>query len=319
MDTIDKIFSSKKGILAADESENTMNKRLEFVGVKPTLENRNKWREILIETKNIENYISGIILFEETLNHKVGDTSYTDFLHAKGILVGIKVDQGLEKVGQDGFYTKGLEGLDLRIDNFKQKGVTFTKWRSVYQIKNNSLDEELMKRNNSDLVKYAKIVLEKELTPILEPELLRTKGYDTEIGQKIHQKILVSLISNLKEQQIPFDKIIIKTNFSAGGLDSELLSEQVCKDTMRTLKTLPSNLGGLVFLSGGFNTEDSIEYLRLVSRDAKEKGIGFPISFSYGRALQQNALKIWKGPENNEAKVKEILSRDFKATSEALI
>ena len=341
---IEKIFTEGKGILAADESIPTIGKRFDAIEVENTEDNRRAWRDLLFTTGGLEKYISGVILFEKTLDQRssTGDT-FLEVLRKKGISVGVKVDGGTQDFESDESgekITKGLEALDKNCIVLKEKGVEFTKWRAVFNI--NSTDQ-LIDRNTSDLAEYAHIAQLNGLVPIVEPEVLF--NYDkilptSEDAKKTFMKVFHTLFLKLKERGVVLEEIILKTAFvqsrqsheitettksilkgmPEGGIiyREESESLRIARETMDIFaEVLPSNLGGVAFLSGGLSPLMSAEYLNETVRRGADVGFKIPITFSYGRALQSDALQVWKGDTHKVSAAKEILSEEFRWDSEA--
>ena len=288
---IEKIFRNKKGILAADESVNTMNKRLRENGIEENEENRRLFRHTLFSVKGIEKYISGVILFDESFWQSGEDEIlFTDKLKSKNISVGIKVDMGLEDFGEGEKVSKGLDNLEERIQRYK--GVAeFAKWRVVYNVEPSS---SLIKRNNDTLAEYARIVVKNGIVPILEPEILMDGSHTISEMKSVANNILLDLFKRVEAKKVPFSSIILKTGFILPGNEStqHIEKEIIAKETIELFnEVIPEDIGGIVFLSGGLSPTSASDYLKEISQRNNFK---YPLTFSFGRALQGEGLSVWK-------------------------
>ena len=312
MNYINKLFENKKGIMAIDESDSTANKRLADVNAEETKENRDKWRELIIKTKDLEKYISALLLFTGTFDQTIDGENYIEIVKRKGILPIVKLDGGLADFNDVEKYTQGLDILKDKARKFKDRGALFTKWRAVFNMNTNDREPsaEVIEKNVSDLVEYAKIIIEVGMTPILEPELLRVGNHSIEEAQVVHKRILELLVQKLISNSVQMNEIIIKTNFTTSGEsnENEENAEEVAEKTIETFKALPDDIGGLVFLSGGISNEKSFSFLEASTKLAKTSGIQFPISFCFGRTFQRDGLIKWAGlSENEEDAMNQIL------------
>lgn len=324
--TIERIFAKGKGILAADESEKSADKRLVEHGEKPGPVTRLKFRELFLDAPLIEKYVSGIILHEETLSEK-GESGklFPEELIARGIIPGIKVDQGTEPLeGHEGeVITKGLVGLGERLAKYKEKyGTGFTKWRAVLTIEGDHLPSaSAIVENATRLASYACEVQRAHMIPILEPEVIYDGKHSRKRCRDVMETVLSTVVRKLEEQCADPSCVIIKTSMAMSGKDSKKKDtpEEVAEDTVGALmNAIPKEIGGVVFLSGGQTPEQSIDNLRAVMKLAKEKGAPWPITFSFARTFQEEALDIWKGePDNVEEARKAYIAR-LKEASEAL-
>lgn len=315
-----ELVSSKKGILAADESSGTMNKRLDAIKVEGTLENRSMWREIAVSSPGIEDAISGVILFDETLRAPLPNGKMiTDLLKSKNIHPGIKVDLGLVKINEQGeSFTQGLDKLEERLVEYKKMGATFAKWRAVYKIGENMPSTAGIMANSIGLAQYAFLCQKVGLVPIVEPEILVLDGSnDINKSKEVTNKILKDVFYWLKQFRIQFSGMLLKPNMVLPGKESQNKSttEEIARLTVETLKaTVPVEVPGIVFLSGGLTPDESTEYLKTMN--AMYKDLPWQLSYSFGRALQQEALHVWMGkPENVEATQKAFMVRARKVSS----
>lgn len=298
------VFPSK-GILAADESVSTMAKRLVAINVESTLDSRNKWREIMLTSSGIESYISGVILFDETLRTpSLGGMKLLDLFHSKGIHIGIKVDGGTVKLPGlgDEVFTQGLDKLGKRLLEYKELGAMFTKWRAVYSIGENMPSEAVITGNSIALAQYAALTQETGLVPIVEPEILVLTGSHTiQTSQEITKKVLIDVFHWLKKFKVDLKGMLLKPNMVLPGKEhlESTSADDIARLTVETLlATVPPEVPGMVFLSGGLNPDQSTEYLAKMNQLYAGK-LPWQLSYSYGRALQQEALQAWKGQESN--------------------
>lgn len=302
IDTVARLVTPPKGILAIDESLNTCNKRFEALGVPTTEEKRREYRELLVTTPDIEKYISGYILFDETIRQSTKDgIDFTSILEKKGIEIGIKVDEGTadfplhpgEKI------TKGLEGLTERLREYKNMRASFAKWRSVYMIGENIPSLEAMRENAETLARYASICQELDIVPIVEPEVLYDGNHTIEKCYEVTAKNLDIVFDELRKAGVFIPGMILKTSMVLAGKDSGIKSftEEIARMTVKCLKEhVPAHIGGIVFLSGGQGDDDSANNLNAMHKIGE---LPWPLTFSFGRAIQNPALQSWaKNPED---------------------
>ncbi len=301
-----ELVAPRKGILAADESTGTMKKRLDAIGVEATPENRSMWREIMANAQGIEEAISGVILYDETLRGPLPNGKMiADLLKSKNIHPGIKVDLGVVKINEQGeTFTQGLDKLSDKLLEYKNMGAAFTKWRAVYKVGENMPTTAAIAANSIGLAEYALLSQKAGLVPIVEPEVLVLEGsHDINKSKEITLKILKDVFVWLKEFGVQLDGMLLKPNMVLPGKDSQKKStaEEIAQLTVEVLKaTVPTEVPGIVFLSGGLTPDQSTEYLKTMN--AKYPGLPWQLSYSFGRALQQEALQVWMGkPENVKA------------------
>jgi len=299
-----------KGILAADESTGTADKRLMLYGIPGGPEMRYAFRDLFLNAPGIEEYLSGVILFEESL------PSFAKPLIARGIAAGIKVDEGTEPFSESPkeLITKGLIGLAERLVPYKEAGATFTKWRAVITIDGDTLPSAgALVENAKRLASYAKIVQEAGMVPILEPEVLHTGKHSRLRAKAVITDALAVLFKTIDEQAVDRTALIIKTSMALSGADGGGTDtpEQVAEDTLDALiEAVPKDVPGIVFLSGGQSPDEATNNLRAIRELAAKRQTPWPLTFSYARALQEEALAIWKGkPENVEAARAAYLAR----------
>ena len=309
-----------KGILAVDESTPTCGKRLAGIGVENTEENRQAYRGMLFTTPGIGEFISGAILFEETLcqDHADGE-SMVEKLNKAGIIPGIKVDKGLKQLAgglEHETYCSGLDGLTARAADYYAQGARFAKWRAVLQITEDGPSELAIKENAWGLARYAKICQESGLVPIIEPEILMDGDHTIEKTAEVQEKVLVEVYKACSENNVFLEGTLLKPSMTVSGAENKNKagSEEVAKMTVRTMnRCVPAAVPGIMFLSGGLTEEDASVYLNTMN--SIENKSATSLTFSYGRALQQSCLQAWKG-EDIEAGQKALLAR-CQANSEA--
>ena len=293
-----QLVAAGKGILAADESSPTIKKRFNTIGVESTEDNRRSYRELLFTTPGVENHISGIILFDETLRQKTsqGDL-FPQFLESRGIIPGIKVDQGAKPLA--GFsgekITEGLDGLRQRLTEYKDLGAKFAKWRAVITITNDIPSQFCIDANARALARYAALCQEVNIVPIVEPEVLMDGTHDIQRCQDVTAATLQSVFSALFEHCVLLEGMLLKPNMILSGADcpAQARAEEVAERTVHTFRqVVPAAVPGIVFLSGGQSSELATEHLNMMNAPFN---IPWELSFSYGRALQEHTLNAWKG------------------------
>ena len=301
-ETVARLMEQGKGILAADESTKSITKRLEEYGIDSTEENRKKYRTLLVTTPGIEAYLSGIIFFDETLRQEMdGGVLIPQFLKEKNILSGIKVDEGLEEVSSSlvqvgGSITRGLEGLDTRASEYKSLGASFAKWRAVARVGDGYADPMIIE-NAKRMSEYAGICLSAGLVPIVEPEVLMEGAHSAEDAEGALIETIAIVFDALKQNSVALPHVILKTSMAVSGKDAthRAGSAEVAERTVRALKTaVPSDVGGVVFLSGGQTSQEATENLNAIS---KLEPHPWPITFSFSRALQIPVLEVWHGKD----------------------
>lgn len=285
-----------KGIIAIDESNNTIRKRFDAVGVECTEENRRAYREMLLTTPNLGQYISGAILFDETIRQSTRDgVPFTKVMTEAGILPGIKVDKGtVPLAGCPGeLITEGLDGLRGRLEEYARLGARFAKWRAVINIGEDIPTGTCIEANAHALARYAALCQEQGLVPMVEPEVLIDGNHDIDVCYEVTEATLRSLFGALYEHNVLLEGTILKASMVISGKDcpEQAGVEEVAEATLRCLKsTVPASLPGIVFLSGGQSDEAATAHLNAMNHLGAKP---WPLSFSYGRAMQQAALKLW--------------------------
>jgi fructose-bisphosphate aldolase, class I len=311
--TAQALVAEGKGILAADESFPTIEKRFKSIQIDSTEENRRAYRDMLFGTPELENYISGVILFDETIHQSdSNDTAFPEVLQTKGMIPGIKVDAGAKDLalfpGEK--VTEGLDGLRGRLEEYYKLGARFTKWRAVIAIGDGLPTEFCIDANAHALARFAALSQEQGLVPIVEPEVLMDGDHDIERCADATERTLAALFRDLERHQVSLPGALLKTNMVLSGKDASDQAgvEEVAKRTVEVLtKTVPSDIPGIVFLSGGQTDELSTAHLNAMNKLGSHP---WELSFSYGRALQAPSLKAWKGEAANvEAGQKALLHR----------
>ena len=285
-----------KGILAADESTGTMDKRLKSVGVESSEANRLNFRETLFSSDAMKNYIGGVILFDETIRQKTSlGISIPELITKNDSVVGIKVDKGAKKLAgsPEETVTEGLDGLRERLAEYYKLGARFTKWRAVYNIGKNYPSVQSIKSNAHALARYAALVQEANMVPIVEPEVLMDGDHNIDTCYKVTTDVLNECYNELAIHKVSLKGTVLKPNMVISGstCKNKASSEEIAKKTLDCLKkNVPSDVPGIAFLSGGQTEKEATKNLDEIN---KINDTNFLITFSYGRALQQSALKIW--------------------------
>jgi len=302
-----------KGILAADESMKTVGKRFASINLENTEDNRKAFREMLLTAPGEAEYIAGVILHDETIRQSLPDgRSFVSVLQSEGILPGIKVDLGTAPMveGSEELITTGFDGLDARLKEYVSLGAKFCKWRSVITIGEGMPTEANIRQNAKDLAAYALVCQQNGLVPMVEPEVLIEGNHSIQQAEEASTKILTAVFEELKNAGVAMEGVILKTSMVISGKESGAKDapEQVAEATMRVFnKTLPKELAGEAFLSGGQGDVQATENLNAINQLGDKP---WPLTFSYARALQDAATKTWQGKkENLEAAQKVFLHR----------
>lgn len=311
--TAQRVARPGAGILAADESTGTIAKRFQGIGVENTEENRRAYRELLFTTPGIEQYISGVILYEETLYQKTKDgVAFSDLLNKLGIVIGIKVDAGVADLGSKGeTATQGLDGLAKRCAKYYKDGARFAKWRAVLKIdvSNGQPSELAIRENAHGLARYAIICQENGLVPIIEPEVLVDGTHTIDQCAEASERVFAGVTKECQNYGLLWEGALFKPNMITPGSEctTKVSANEIAWKTVRTLsRTMPPSLQGVTFLSGGQSEEEASENLNAMNKlDCRRPWV---LSFSFGRALQYSCLKAWLGkPENVESAQKTLL------------
>lgn len=309
--TAKQMVAPGKGIIAADESAGTCQKRFDSVGVECTEETRRAYRTMMFETPGLEEYVSGVILYDETLRQKGNDgTPVAEMLSKKGILPGIKVDAGAKDLAlhPEEKITEGLDGLRERLAEYSKLGAKFAKWRSVITIGKDIPSEACIFANAHALARYAALCQEANIVPMVEPEVLIDGDHSIERCFEVTETTLEELFGELAHQGVAPEGTILKASMVIAGKKAAKQSsvEEVADQTLRVLKaTVPQNLAGVVFLSGGQGDEQATAHLNKMNQLG---GLSWPLSFSYSRAIQNPVLKTWAAdPKANVKKAQDAL------------
>ena len=298
------LVAPKKGILAADESGGTIEKRFKSIGVASTEANRRDYREMLFRTPGAEEFISGVILYDETIRQQAADgTALAKLLQDKGIIPGIKVDTGAKALAFSSKekITEGLDGLRERLVEYRGLGAKFAKWRAVITIGDGIPTDYCLETNAHALARYAALCVEAGIVPIVEPEVLMDGPHTIERCSEVTERTLQQVFHELFLQRVPLEQILLKPNMVLSGTESPTQAgvRQVAEATLAIFRrTVPAAVPGIVFLSGGQSDELATAHLNEMNRLG---GGPWQLSFSYGRALQAPALKAWGGKTANVA------------------
>jgi fructose-bisphosphate aldolase class I len=299
------IVADGKGILAADESTGTIKKRFDSIGVENTEEHRQAYRNLLFTTPGAEEYISGVILYDETIRQNALDgTPFPKLLESKGIIPGIKVDKGAKPLAlaEGETITEGLDGLRERFAEYYALGARFAKWRATYSIADDLPSEYCIWTNAHALARYAALSQEAGIVPIVEPEILQEGTHTIERGYHVACKVLAALYTELADQRVDIEGTLLKPNMVLSGYDASDRAgvDEVAEWTLKCFyKHVPAAVPGIVFLSGGQSDEDATAHLNAMNARGTHP---WKLSFSYGLALQAPALKAWQGkPDQVEA------------------
>ncbi|MDX6512994.1 MAG: fructose-bisphosphate aldolase, class [Gaiellaceae bacterium] len=304
-ETARALVADGKGILAADESDSTIKKRFDSIGVESTEETRRGYRDLLFTTPGAEEYISGVILYDETIRQSAADgTPFPKLLAAKGIIPGIKVDLGAKPLAlaEGETVTEGLDGLRERLQEYHGLGARFAKWRATYSIGDGHPSDYCIWTNAHALARYAALCQEAGIVPIVEPEVLMDGGHSLHDSERVTGRVLNAVYTELHDQRVDLFGTLLKPNMVLSGYDAADRAgvDEVAEATLRVFSThVPAAVPGIVFLSGGQSDEDATAHLNAMNARGPHP---WQLSFSYGRALQAPALKAWSGkPENVEA------------------
>ena len=296
------LVAEGKGILAADESEGTIKKRFDSIGVESSENNRRAYRELLFATEGAEDYISGVILFDETIRQSAEDgTPFPELLSSKGIIPGIKVDKGAKPLAnaEGETITEGLDGLRERLAEYRELGARFAKWRATYTITDDLPSDYAIWTNAHALARYAALCEEAELVPIVEPEVLMDGSHSIERSFIVTSRVLGAVFTELFDQKVRLEGTLLKPNMVLSGYDASdrASADEVAEWTLKCFRRhVPAAVPGIVFLSGGQSDEDATAHLNAMNKLGPHP---WQLSFSYGRALQAPALKAWLGKEEN--------------------
>ena len=316
----ERLMRDDKGLLAMDESTGTCDKRFKALGIPQTEEYRRKYRQLIVTTPKLEESISGAILFEETLHQNTDDgQSFLAILKQKGIIPGIKVDQGTVPFFPGETVTEGLDGLGIRLSDYYQMGLRFAKWRAVIHIDTNIPTKACIAANAYTLARYAKLCQEAGIVPIVEPEVLMDGDHILERCAAVTQDVLKEVFNALYAQKVFLEGMILKPNMVLPGLACPAQSdtETIAQQTVSTfLHVVPAAVAGIALLSGGqspFLASERLNMMQLRSGSL----LPWPLTFSFSRAIQQPALEIWKGEDQNVVRAQKALAHRAACNSAA--
>lgn len=318
--TARSIVAEGKGILAADESSPTIKKRFDTIQVDSSEDNRRAYRELLFTTEGVEAFISGVILFEETLRQQAADgTPFPKLLAGRGIIPGIKVDKGAKPMA--GFagekVTEGLDGLRDRLNEYRELGARFAKWRAVLTIGHGLPTAANLRANAHALARYAALCQEAGIVPIVEPEVLMDGDHDIERCEAVTTRTLQTVFDELFHQGVDLEGMLLKPNMVISGLECprQASVEEVAQRTVQCFrKVVPAALPGIVFLSGGQSSRIATAHLNAMNALGPQP---WELSFSYGRALQEDTLKAWRGDADRVAEAQKVFHHRAKCNSAA--
>jgi fructose-bisphosphate aldolase class I len=309
-----------RGILAADESNATMTKRLEAVGVDSTEESRLHFRELLVSTPGAEEHISGVILYDETIRQQTADgRPFCELLSDRGMVPGIKVDTGAKPLaGAEGEkVTEGLDGLRERLEEYYEMGARFAKWRAVIAIEDGLPSAYCVDVNAHALARYAALCQEAGIVPIVEPEVLMDGTHSIDRAEDVTLATLRSVFTALLDQRVALEGMILKPNMVLSGTDCEQQAgvDEVAARTLALFRqVVPAAVPGIAFLSGGQSDEQASAHLSAMNAVG---GVPWELSFSYGRALQATPLEAWSGDEANESDAQKAFAHRARCNGEA--
>ena len=310
-----------KGILAADESNPTCKSRFDSIGVESTEENRNIYRDLLLTTKGMEDFISGVILFDETLRQSTikDNIPFTKYLSDLGVIPGIKVDGGAKNLaGTNGEkVTEGLDRLDERLKEYHKLGARFAKWRAVISIGDEEPSSTCIAANAHALARYASLCQQNGIVPIVEPEILMNGEHSIEDSFIVSEEVLHTVFYELYSQNVELEGMVLKPNMVLSGYDcsTQASIEQVANYTVTVFKRcVPAAVPGIAFLSGGQSDEHATAHLNAMNQLLGNSS-PWNLTFSYGRALQAPALKLWNGKDENISKAQDAFYKRAKLNS----
>jgi len=303
-ETARALVAPGKGILAADESDGTIKKRFDSIGIDSTEDNRRAYRDMLFTTEGAADHISGVILYDETIRQSALDgTPFPKLLESQDVIPGIKVDKGAKELAhaRGETITEGLDGLRERLAEYVSLGARFTKWRAVITIGAGIPSEYCLWTNAHALARYAALSQEAGLVPIVEPEVLMDGDHTIETSFDVTSRTLHAVFTELRDQRVHFEQMLLKPNMVLSGYDASDRAgvQEVAEQTIRCFRRhVPAAVPGIVFLSGGQTDEDATAHLNAMNAMGPHP---WELSFSYGRALQAPALKAWSSEAANVA------------------
>jgi fructose-bisphosphate aldolase, class I len=319
-----------RGILAADESTPSCNKRFAAVGVPETEEMRRQYRQLLLTTPGIEESLSGVILYDETIRQKTDEgVPFVQVLQDKGIIPGIKVDQGLVDFSAQGGpgekITQGLNRLAERLQEYYEMGARFTKWRAVVAIGESAgrriPTQDLLQKNAEILAEYAHVAQHQGFVPIIEPEVLLDGNHTIERAEEVTTNTLQTVFAVCKKQEVDLKGLILKSSMVLAGNNcpEQATTQKVAEATLRTFQnSVPQEVAGIVFLSGGQSPQQATENLNEISKQAQAQQVKWPLTFSFSRALQEPVLALWAGNAKNVEHTQQAFLKRLRLNQSAL-
>lgn len=321
--TIDHLTDGNKGLLAADESTNSANKRLASLDIPTTSESRRKWRELLFTTPELEDFISGVILYDETIQ-QMDSTGrpFTKALADKGILPGIKVDLGLIELTNfpNETFTQGLDDLDNRLKDYYRMGARFAKWRAAFTIGTDTPSEAAIHANGNVLGLYASICQRNGIVPIIEPEVLYEGSHSLQQAKSVTKEVLSTILAIVAAYKVDLRGIIVKTSMVLAGNQHSVQSTptEVAHATLETLnQAVPKQVGAVVFLSGGQSPQQATANFNAIGQLIQQHKQHWPITYSFSRAVQDPAMKAWQGNAADVTKAQNIFYHRLACNSAA--
>jgi fructose-bisphosphate aldolase class I len=319
-ETAREILADGRGILAADESTGTITKRFEAVGISSTEETRRRYRDLLFTTKDVEQYLGGVILYDETVRQDALDgTGMVETLRRRGIVPGIKVDAGAKDLA--GFpaelVTEGLDGLRERFAEYADLGLRFAKWRSVITVSDTLPTATAIDLNAHGQARYAALAQEAGLVPIVEPESIMDGDHGIDRSAEVTEAVLAAVVEQLRRQRVALEGVLVKTNMVVSGYGGpgQAGPDEVADRTLEVLhRTIPAAVPGIVFLSGGQDDEQATANLDAIARRGPQP---WTVSFSYARALQGRPMAVWAGAEENVAAAQDAFAERLRLTGAA--
>jgi len=321
--TAEDLMVEGKGILAADESNGTIGRRFEPIGVENTEENRRAYRELLFATEGFESYVSGVILFDETIRQRAADgTPFVELLQRRGVIPGIKVDAGAKPLAgaTDETVTEGLDGLRERLAEYRELGARFTKWRAVLHVGGDRPTGYAVDVNAHALARYAALAQEAGLVPIVEPEVLMDGDHDIDDCFDATEATLREVFHQLAQHGVDLEGMILKPNMVLSGSEASDRAgpETVAEMTLTCfLHTVPAAVPGIAFLSGGQGDEEATLNLDAINRMAPDVGAPWRLTFSYGRGLQSAPQQAWRGERANVDRAQQAFLERARRTAAA--
>jgi len=321
--TAHEMVAPEKGILAADESSGTIKRRFDAIGVESTEDNRRDYRELLFRTTGANKFISGVILYDETIRQKGADgTQLVKVLTDQGIIPGIKVDAGTKPLaGAEGeLVTEGLDGLRERLAEYKTLGARFAKWRAVITIGDGIPSDYCIEVNAQALARYAALCQEAGIVPIVEPEVLMDGSHSIDACFDATRRTLHAVYNQLMLQRVELPGTILKPNMVLSGKDASnrAPADEVARQTVECFKeTVPAAVPGIAFLSGGQSDEEATVNLDAINRYAEKVGVPWQLTYSYGRGLQAAPQKAWSGKTENKDAAQQAFYHRAMVTSAA--